>query len=423
MDFGNYKGKENYMIERHIKKVIDYSIKHFPCVILTGPRQVGKSTLLTQKYKDKDFSYVSLDDTSERMLAINDPKTFLSVHPYPLIIDEAQKATVLFDEIAHIVNEKRISEGNASANGMYILSGSSRKDLLEKAKESLAGRAALLDMTAFSLSEIYHRDNVKFTPDVKAIMDRSSISLGEDELLDLIVKGEMPELYDDEGLRGPIFYSSFINTYLEKDVRDQIELKDESKFYNMLILVASLTGQELNYDNLAKQVGVSAITIKTWISVMIKTGVIYLLQPYYENSWTKRVVKTPKVYFFDTGIACYLLGIDSKETLSKSFLKGRLFETFVVNEIRKTYDNDGEKTNFYYYRDYAQKEVDIVFIKKGTMYAIECKFGKEPKLSDLSGFKELNDTEYQKAKCSVICSADSISALSDKILLIPVKAI
>lgn len=412
------------MIKRHIKEVIDYSIKHFPCVILTGPRQVGKSTLLTEEYDGKGFSYVTLDNTTDRLLAQNDPKTFLAIHPYPLIIDEAQKATQLFEEIEYVINEKRRIEGNASANGMYILSGSSRKDLLEKAKESLGGRATLLDMSPLSLSEIFNRPNQPFVSEPKIISKRlNDYKLNQGDVLDLIVKGQMPELYDDSGLRGPIFYSSFINTYLEKDVRDEVKLKDEAKFYNLLILVASLTGQELNYDNLAKQVGASATTIKALISILEKTGIVHLLQPYYEESWTKRVVKTPKIYFFDTGIASNLLGIDSKETLSKSFLKGRLFETFVVNEIRKSYENAGDKTNFFYYRDYSQNEVDIVFIKKGIMYAIECKFGEKHNITDVSGFKELEDTKHEKAKASLICTSENISALSDKVLIVPVKAI
>ena len=412
------------MIERHIKEVIDYSLKHFPCVVLTGPRQVGKTTLLTEKYDGKGFSYVTLDNTPDRLLAQNDPKTFLSIHPYPLIIDEAQKATQLFGEIEYIINEKRRLEGNDAANGMFILSGSSRIDLLEKAKESLAGRVAFLDMSPLSLSEIYGRENLPFIPDPKILSKRiNNISLNQDELLDLIVKGQMPELYADKGIRGSIFYSSFISTYLDKDIRAEIDLKDESKFYNLIVLLASLTGQELNYDSLSKQVGVTAMTIKSWISVMAKTGIVHLLQPYYEESWTKRIVKTPKIYFFDTGIASYLLGIDSKETLSKSFLKGRLFETFVVNEIRKTYDNAGDKTNFFYYRDYNQNEIDIVFVKKGTIYPIECKFGETHKLSEVSGFKELKNTHYSLAKASIVCSSESISALSENVLIIPVKSI
>lgn len=412
------------MIKRHIKTVIDYSIKHFPCIVLTGPRQVGKSTLLTNEYDGKGFSYVTLDNTSDRFLAQNDPKTFLVVHPYPLIIDEAQKAPQLFEEIEYIINEKRRNDGNSAANGMFILSGSSRKDLLEKVKESLTGRAALLNMNPLSMSEILNQNNVPFLPDPKVINERcKNLSTSQDEILDLIVKGQMPELYDDVGLRGSIFYSSFIGTYLEKDIKEQVELKDESKYYSLLILLASLTGQELNYDNLAKQIGASANTIKAWIAIMAKTGIIRLIRPYYEESWTKRIVKAPKIYFFDTGIACFLLGIDSKETLRKSFLKGRMFETFVVNEIIKTYQNDGDETEFYYYRDYYQHEIDLVFIKKGTLYSVECKLGERHNLSDVSSFKLLENTNYNLGKLSIVCTSENLSALSPKVLIVPVKSI
>lgn len=412
------------MIERHITKAIDFAIEHFPCTVLTGPRQVGKTTLLDKKYRTKGFSYVTLDNSADRLLAKNDPKSFLELHPCPLIIDEAQKAVELFPELEHLINEKRRLEGNDSANGMYILSGSSRRDLLEKAKESLAGRAAILDMSSLSINEIYDRENTPFVPNVSIFSKKLKQKvLSQDEILKLIVKGQLPALYDDQTLQSPIFYSSYIDTYLDKDIKEQIELKDELKFYNLLTLVASLTGQELVYENLAKQVGVSANTIKSWISIMSKTGVIYLLQPYYEESWTKRVVKRPKIYFFDTGVACHLLGIDSKETLKKSFLKGHLFETLVVNEIRKTYMNDGEKIKIFYYRDSNQNEVDFVLIRNGTIYCFDAKFGKEFNLGDVSSFKELNDTKYEKGKGAIICTSEQISALSEKVLVVPISAI
>lgn len=412
------------MIERHITKAIDFAIEHFPCTVLTGPRQVGKTTLLDKKYRTKGFSYVTLDNSADRLLAKNDPKSFLELHPCPLIIDEAQKAVELFPELEHLINEKRRLEGNDSANGMYILSGSSRRDLLEKAKESLAGRAAILDMSSLSINEIYDRENTPFVPNVSIFSKKLKQKvLSQDEILKLIVKGQLPALYDDQTLQSPIFYSSYIDTYLDKDIKEQIEIKDELKFYNLLTLVASLTGQELVYENLAKQVGVSANTIKSWISIMSKTGVIYLLQPYYEESWTKRVVKRPKIYFFDTGVACHLLGIDSKETLKKSFLKGHLFETLVVNEIRKTYMNDGEKIKIFYYRDSNQNEVDFVLIRNGTIYCFDAKLGKEFNLGDVSSFKELNDTKYEKGKGAIICTSEQISALSEKVLVVPISAI
>ncbi len=404
--------------------MIDYALEHFPCIILTGPRQVGKTTLLSNDYDKKGFSYVTLNDPNERLLAKNDPMTFLNNHPYPLIIDEAQKATELFPAIEFIINEKRRLEGNKAANGMYILSLSSRKDLLERTKESLAGRAALLEMSPLSISEIYNRDNVPFIPNPKIIDERSKMfPFSLDDVLDLIVKGQLPELFDDNGLRGSIFYSSYIDTYLKKDVCELIALKDETKFYNLLVLIASLTGQELNYDNLAKELNISATTIRSWISVMVKTGIIHLLEPYYEYSLTKRIVKSPKIYFFDTGVACYLLGIDSKETLSRSFLKGRLFETFVINEIKKSYDNAGETIKLYYYRDYSQHEVDLVFVNKGRLYAVECKFGENHSLKDVSSFMELDSSQYEKGKGCIICTSQSLSALSPNVLIVPIKSV
>ena len=412
------------MIKRDISKAIDFAIEHFPCTVLTGPRQVGKTTLLDKKYRAKGFDYVTLDNSADRLLAKNDPKSFLELHPYPLIIDEVQKAVELFPELEHIINEKRRLEGNKAANGMYILSGSSRRDLLEEAKESLAGRAAILDMSSLSVNEIYDRANTPFVPDVTILSEKlKGKVLSQEDILKLIVKGQLPELYDDEKLQNPIFYSSYISTYLDKDIKDQIELKDEQKFFNLLTLIASLTGQELVYENLSKHIGVSANTIKSWIGVMAKTGIVYLLQPYYEESWTKRVIKRPKIYFFDTGVACHLLGIDSKETLEKSFLKGHLFETLVVNEIRKTYLNEGENIKLFYYRDSNQNEVDIVMIRNGVMYCFDAKYGKDFKLSDVSSFKELDDTKYQKGKGAIICTSEQISALSDKVLIVPFSAI
>lgn len=412
------------MINRHITKTVEYVIQHFPCAILTGPRQVGKTTLLSSVFIQKGFSYVSLDNTADRLLAKNDPRSFLAMHPFPLIIDEAQKAVELFPEIEFLINEQRRLKGNKSANGMFILSGSSRRNLLERAQESLAGRAAFIDMQCLSVNEIYNRTDSCFSFDLNSLSTHlKEKTLSKDEILHLILKGQLPGLYDDPNLQCPLFYSSYINTYLEKDIKDEIQTVDDLKFYNFLVLIASLTGQELVYENIAKEIGVSGATIKTWVSVLLKTGVIYLLQPYYEDSWTKRIVKRPKIYFYDTGIVSYLLGIDSIETLDKSFLKGRLFETLVLNEIRKSFLNAGYDIKIYYYRDNNQNEVDFVVIKDGVMHCIECKLGIEHSLKDVSSFKLLDDTKYQKGQCAIIDSGEQISALSENILVIPFSAI
>ena len=411
------------MINRRIVETIKHAIKHYPVVLLTGPRQIGKSTLLYEWIKGDTYSYVSLEDKLELAMAKSDPKTFLSIHEAPLIIDEAQKAPELFPVIEKIVNESRLKLGNKESNGMYILSGSQRKQLLDESSESLSGRVAILDMMNLSMSEIYNRESRVFDTDISALSKRISINLNETGIFRYIVRGFFPGLYDDPDSKTSMFYSSYITTYLEKDLKDLIDIKDEVKFINFLKILASNTGEELVYDNYAKQVGVSTNTIKSWVSVLVKTAVIYLVEPYNEESIVKRVVRRPKMYFFDTGLAAYLCGIDSSETLQRSFLKGRFFETFVFNEIRKSFMNDGLMQELYYYRDADQNEIDLVLVRDASMSLIEIKSGQEFNASSTKGFKKLADTKFNKKNNAIICTADKISILNDGTYIIPVVAI
>ena len=188
-------------------------------------------------------------------------------------------------------------------------------------------------------------------------------------------------------------------------------------------LLASNTGEELVYDNYSKQVGIVTNTIKAWVSVLVKTGIIYLVQPYNESSLVKRVVKRPKMYFFDTGLAAYLCGIDSAETLQKSFLKGRFFETFIFNEIRKSYLNSGEEQELFYYRDSDQNEIDFVLVRNGILSCIEIKAGQSFNVSHTKGFRKLQNTNFQKGKNAIICTADKISMINDGTIILPVSSI
>lgn len=412
------------MIEREIEKVIKDAVKHYPITLVTGPRQIGKSTLLFNKFLKMGYHYISLDDSLELSLAVSDPRSFLEINKAPLIIDEAQKAPMLFVELERIVNDSRLKKGNIESNGMYILSGSQRTDLLNKAKESLSGRVAIIDMNNLSINEIFSRDSIPFSIDLKNLSTRSqNLKIKENKIFELIYRGFFPVLYDDKDLNPQLYYSSYLTTYLEKDLKEIIGISDEVKFINFLKILASNTGQELIYDNYAKQVGVVINTIKSWFSALIKTGIIYLVQPYNENSIVKRVVKRPKVYFFDTGFAAYLCGIDSRETLQNSFLKGRFFETFVFNEIRKSYLNNGEMQDLYYYRDTEQNEIDLILLRKGIISCIEIKSGQSFNLSDTKAFKILENTKYIKGKNAIICNADKISMLEDGTFIVPVTSI
>ncbi len=412
------------MIKRHIEKAIEKTIKHFPVTLLTGPRQIGKSTILYNIFRERGFSYVSLDDSLELMMAKNDPRSFLEVHPSPLIIDEAQKSPELFVEIERIVNQSRLEKGNIESNGMYILSGSQRRKLLDESKESLSGRVGILDMTNLSLNEILGFDNSLFGVDLKECsLKTKRYHLDINDTFKYIVRGFYPGCYDDENIDTRLFFSSYLTTYIEKDLKEEIKVNDEITFINFMRLLASNTGEELVYDNYAKSLGISTNTVKSWVSALLSTGIISLLQPYNEQSITKRVVKRPKMYFFDTGLAAYLCGIDSPETLERSFLKGRFFETFIYNEIRKTFINEGIKQEFFYYRDSDQNEVDLLLLRDGKISCIEIKTGQSFNSSSTKAFNKLQSSKLEKGKNAIICNASTISILSDGTLILPYSSI
>lgn len=412
------------MINRHIESVINNAIQHFPCVMLTGPRQVGKSTLLRNIYEGHPYSYVSLDDTLEMNLADSDPRLFLQRHPYPVIIDEAQKAPGLFVELERVINDVRSKKGNKAAAGMFIISGSTRHDLMDRAEESLAGRVGIISMDSLSISEIADDKNVAFLSDDQLSSIRKAQELYPgDKIFEIIASGNLPQLFDDPDTDKNIFFSSYISTYMEKDLENFVAIQDENTFINFLRLLASNTGEELIYDNYAKAIGIAATTVKIWVSALEKTGIITLIQPYYEQSITKRIVKRPKMYFFDTGLAMYLCGIESSDTLQRSFLKGRMFETFAVNEIMKSFHNAGIYQPLYYYRDNNQNEIDLVFVRDGNLHCVEVKAGTTFKDNADKSFKQLNETAYTRGRNAIVCTADRLSAMKSGTLIVPVTSV
>lgn len=407
------------MIERSIGERIEEATRHFPVTLLAGPRQVGKSTLLYHRFREKGYSYVSLDDRIDLGLAKSDPRSFLSRFNGPLIIDEAQAAPELFPEIERIVNESRLKNGSKESNGMFILSGSNKLDLLERSKESLAGRVAIIDMWPLSLSEIFGYKGLAFSLADSLILRSPAQKNGEEDIFRLIHRGFFPGLYDDYELNVNEFYSSYFSTYLMKDLREVLNVLDEARFIAFLRLLASNTAQELVYDTYAKHIGVSVNTIKSWVAALVKTGIVYLLRPYYEESFVKRIVKRPKLHFFDTGLATYLCGIDNGETLRTSFLKGRFFETFVVNEILKSYSNSGETAAFFYYRDSSQQEIDLLILRNGALSAVEVKSGTSFTPKDVLAFKNLACSKWANGGRAIICSSPKPSKLIDGTLIVP----
>lgn len=412
------------MYKRTILEQIHNSVRHFPVTIVSGPRQVGKSTLLYHNMASGGYTYVTLDSRMELMTAKNDPEQFLKNHPAPLIIDECQRAKELFPAIEEVVNRTRLEKGTQAANGMYILSGSSSRALLENAKESLAGRANILRMSPLSMREIHDRNDVPFEVDkTKSALRARDFHISENELGDYVVRGMMPQLYDDPLMPTDRFFSNYIETYLQKDLPEILAVKDDLKFENFLMLLASNTGEELVYDNYAKQIGVSSPTVKEWVNSLVKTGIIWLVKPYNDQSFVKRIVKRPKMYFFDTGLACYEAGIRDSETLKHSFMKGRMTETYIANEIRKSYLNNGIDQPIYYYRDSQKNEVDLVIPRNGILTLAECKSGTKYDRSDIKAFSNLDNVQLERRTDAVICTADEAYAISDTVIALPVSAI
>ena len=409
------------MIKRHIYDQIVDSIKSKPVTLITGARQVGKSTIAFE-FEKMGYSYVSLDNARERETARKDPDLFLQLHPWPVIIDEVQKAPELFESIEEIVNnEKRKRIDNY---GMFILTGSQSYKLMKGVTESLAGRVSIIHMMPLSRNEILGRDEPVFDFDLKNIQKRANDNpLTVIELFDNIVKGFYPELYSNSGLKLQKFYSDYVETYIERDVSDLVNVKDKLLFMHFMELVASLTGEEIVYDNIAKILGVDKKTVMSWLSILIAGNIVYLLEPYNEMSIAKRIVRRPKLYFTDTGLACYLARLTSGEILQNSNFSGRFVETYIINELRKSYVNNGIEPHFYYYRDNNMNEIDLVIIQDGKLHRVECKSGIKFNNSAVKGFKQLDKTNYQIGAKAIICNTDKIYPLDDDVYVLPLSGI
>ena len=400
-------------IKRTSEDVIKKLSKQFKVVLVTGARQVGKSTLL--KHCDENKNYVSLDDLSERELAINEPKLFLETHKAPLIIDEIQYAPELLSYIKLIVDK-------SDKKGQYWLTGSQQFHLMKNVSESLAGRVGILDLMGLSLAELSQTpNNEPFFPDLEYIEERreNHKNYSTSDIFKIIYNGSFPALNNqDEFQDRNAFYSAYIRTYIERDIRDLSSISNEMKFLNFIRVVAARTGQVLKYSELANAVDISEPTAKTWLSVLVSSNIVYLLEPYYRNI-TKRMTKMPKIYFLDTGLCSYLTGWSSPEVIEKGAMNGAFFETFVVSEILKSYRHNGERPLIYWYRDTQQKEIDLLIERDGKLHPIEIKLTSNPNKLMLKHFNILDNQGYG----GLICMRESDIPLTEDVSAIPISYI
>lgn len=407
-------------IKRLIEDILNDRFENSKCVLVSGTRQVGKSTLLKHLYSN--INYVTFDDLLFKNLANDDPKLFISNLPKPSILDEVQYTPNIFHYI-------KMECDNSNDNGNYLLTGSQQMKIMKQAKESLAGRVSILELQTLCLREINNIDfNKHFIPTNEYILLREQKLKKYNNIWGIIHRGMYPELYRSN--RDWIdFYSSYVKTYVERDVFEEINIKDEITFTKFLISIASRTGQLLNKQNIADEVGVSAKTIDSWLSILEKTGLIYILEPYYSNHLT-RAIKTPKIYFKDTGLACYLTRWTTPEALENGAMAGHMFETFVVNEIIKSFTNEGKEYQFnlFYYRgkdnDVKENEIDLIIEENGILYPIEIKKSANPTLSMAKAFKVLDkEIEKKRGQGAIVCLYDKKVLLREDVVVLPIEYI
>ena len=390
--------------------------KQFRVLLVTGSRQVGKSTLLKNKLLP-EYDYVTLDDFSDLSIAQKDAALFFKNHPLPVIVDEVQRAPNLFLQI-------KLLADNSEEKGKIILTGSQSYKLLSNAADSLAGRVCIINMSSLSLREKYGIDfNTEFLPTEEYISKRKKSVKTYANLWNHIWRGSMPELADDT-IEWEAFYRSYIRTYIDRDVADLIDVKNLVKFNNFMQCIASRVGELFNADSLARDVGVTSKTISQWTSILESSGVIKLLQPY-EKNVSNRAVKTPKIYFMDTGLVCHLVGWSSSQVAMNGAMSGSLFENFVISEIIKSYYNSGhDSKDIYFYRDKDKKEIDLIIEKDNILYPIEIKKSAQPTIDMAKSFSVLHKIPGKTVgQGCILCQCDKMHYLSDNVAALPVEYI
>lgn len=402
-------------IKRNCESVIKRQEKIFKAILITGARQVGKTTML--KNIKPDINYVTLDDMLLKQSAVEDAGLFLKSNPAPVIIDEIQYAP-------NLLNNIKMEVDSSEKKAQFYLTGSQQFELMQGVSESLAGRIGIVNLLGLSLREIKGIDfNQPFIPTQEYLEKREKDlkDISYNEIWKIIHKGSMPAMYEKNS-DFDMYYATYVNTYIERDVRNLTQVGDTLSFLKFMTALASRIGQLLNLNSIATEVGITIPTAQRWLSILVASNIVYILEPYYNNIM-KRAVKTPKVYFLDTGLAAYLTKWKDKDVLEAGTMAGNFFENFIIVEIIKSYYNSGElRPPLYFYRDKEQKEIDLIIEQNGKLYPIEIKKSANPTKEMTANFKVLEKVK-EVGEGAVICMYDRIINLDEKNKVIPYKYI
>lgn len=403
-------------ISRHMENKILELSKSYSAILLTGPRQAGKTTMLRSLAEKENIGreYVSLDDLNVRDMAKNDPALFLQLHKPPVLIDEVQYAPELFTYIKIHIDEHHNP-------GDFWMTGSQIFRLMQGVQESLAGRVALLHMSPMSQREIINAPCVPFSVDFEKLSSESKkiTAVTTPEMFERIWKGSMPGIISGQYTDRNIYYSSYISTYVERDVRELSGNIDALKFNRFITAAAARTSQLLNYKALADDADIDMITAKAWVNVLETLGIIFMLHPY-SNNVLKRTIKTPKLYFYDTGLVCYLTKWSSPEVAESGAMNGALLENFAVSEIMKGYQNAGLEPYLYFYRDRDTKEIDVIIEGNGKIYPLEIKKTAMPDKRIIRTFGVIDKAPLEIGTRAVLCMAEQFGAFGRNNLIVPI---
>ena len=397
-------------IRRAIEDSIESINKTFPVLLVTGPRQVGKTTMLKQLARP-DQKYITLDHPTIRQLAKTDPGLFLDRYPPPIIIDEVQYAPELFDYIKIYVDEHK-------RNGDFWLTGSQTFHMMKNVTESLAGRVGIVKMSGLSNAEVRGNVTLPFEVDKDYLLSRLAEvkKMSVVEVFDRIFKGSMPRLYESPETNREEYYESYIETYISRDIRDLTQVADELNFLRFITIVAARTATNVNYETLASETGITSPTAKQWLSILVSNGLVLLIDPYFNNT-LKRIIKAPRMFFLDTGLCAYLTKWNSAEALEVGAMNGQFFETWVVSELYKSYIHSGKRPPFSFYRDSNQREIDLILEKNNTLYPVEIKKNSAPREA-VKSFTALDDNKTVGSG-AVICMSQDVIPIDNRNWYVP----